>query len=144
MKSEHINVMVVGGVIIVLLILYFLYKKNQENLDIINENDTSDDETNKINETNVPILGVYYTEWCGYSQRFLRELKEEIIPSLEQNKLDKEFQIKLVDCEKHKEECEKNNVPGFPTLILHKGAESINYEGDRSASDLISFLKRKL
>ena len=140
MKSEHMTGLAIG-VFIVIILLYFLYKKNQENLE-----DTTKDVENEsdVHNSNTPILGIYYTDWCGYSQQFLRALKEDIIPALQQNNLDKAFQIKLVDCEKHKEECAKNNIPGFPTLLLHKNNSVINYEGDRSPNDVIKFLKQNL
>ena len=76
--------------------------------------------------------------------RHLEILEEEIIPALEQNNLDRAFQIKLVDCDKHKEECAKNNIPGFPTLLLHKNNSVIPYEGNRKADDLIRFLKQNV
>lgn len=139
MKSEHITVLIIGA-LIVIIFLYILYKKNQENL---NDDDEKIDIVN-TQDNSVPILGVYYTEWCGYSQQFLRALKEEIIPALQQNNLDKAFQIKLVDCDKHKEECAKNNIPGFPTLLLHKNNSVIPYEGNRKADDLIRFLKQNV
>ena len=139
MKSEQITVLIIAA-LIVIIFLYILYKKNQENLDEI------DEKSENVNTENnsIPILGVYYTEWCGYSQQFLRALKEEIIPALEQNNLDKAFQIKLVDCDKHKEECAKNNIPGFPTLLLHKNNSVVPYEGNRKADDLIRFLKQNI
>lgn len=136
MKLEYIA----GIVIVIVVVLYILYKNNQENL----ENDNTKVQKEQLENNNSPILGVYYTEWCGYSQQFLRALQNDIIPALEQNKLDKAFQIKLVDCDKHKEECAKNNVPGFPTLILHKDNSNIPYDGDRSPDDLIHFLKQHL
>jgi len=139
MKSEQITAIIIGA-FIVIIFLYILYKKNHENLE------ESDEKSENVNTDNnsVPILGVYYTEWCGYSQQFLRALKEEIIPALEQNNLNKAFQIKLVDCDKHKEEFAKNNIPGFPTLLLHKNNSVIPYEGNRKADDLIRFLKQNI
>lgn len=54
--------------------------------------------------------------------------------------------IKLADvnCEKNNEICTRFQIPGFPTLKLFKnGTPYKDYEDGRTASDIVSFLKRK-
>lgn len=116
MKTENILVIIV----ISLILLYFIYKNKNEKLDSISKN---------------PTLGVYYTNWCGYSKRFLNELDNGL-----KNKLESSVSVKLVDCEKNPDECKRLNVRGYPTVILHKNNEDILYNGNRSEDDLINFI----
>jgi len=80
----------------------------------------------------------YYAPWCGYSKSLLPVWA----------KLEKQYEnnpnvmIKKVDCDKHSDEALKNNVTGYPTIILFKNNKKVKYQGDRSLYDLSSFVKR--
>jgi thiol-disulfide isomerase/thioredoxin len=109
-----------------------LYKGNRSEDDLIKFIDNSRKNSSNVNKT----LGVYYTEWCGYSRSFLKELDEGLQDEIQKNNVN----VKLVDCEKNKEECAKLNIQGFPSIILHSSNGDIIYNGDRSKSDLINFV----
>jgi hypothetical protein len=82
---------------------------------------------------------LYYTDWCGYSIKFLPEwkkLKSKILSSELKNKLETEE----FECDKKKEKCQEENVRGFPSIILHKiNGERKQYEGERDADAIIKF-----
>ena len=94
-------------------------------------------QTEKLNKKNnyskQPILKLYYTNWCGWSKKFLPVW----------NQLDKLQQIRIpmekIDCEKNKEQC--NGIPGFPYVVLEKNKERIEYKGNRTAKDIVNFVK---
>ncbi|ATZ80549.1 putative protein disulfide isomerase PDIa [Bodo saltans virus] len=72
------------------------------------------------------ILALYYADWCGYSKIFLPEW-EKI-----KNKVNSgDFgNVKCIqfECTEQKDECMKNKIKGFPSMILHKiDGANINY-----------------
>jgi thiol-disulfide isomerase/thioredoxin len=72
------------------------------------------------------ILALYYADWCGYSKIFLPEW-EKIKNSANSGELGN---IKCVqfECTEQKDECMKNSIKGFPSMILHKiDGANINY-----------------
>jgi hypothetical protein len=91
-------------------------------------------DTKKENfETDSTTLKLYYTNWCGWSQRFLPVWDE----------LSKKATIKMekIDCEKNKDSCQ--GIPGFPYLVLEKEKnEKVTYKGDRTIDDLLQFLEK--
>ena len=136
MNTETLLVLIVIG----LILLYLIYnnKNNCENLDTIN----TDVVSKGTKKENLKTLGVYYTNWCGYSQQFLSQMKNGLYKELENY-----VNINLVDCEKDettKKQCTQLGIRGFPTIILHTEKENIIYDGDRSHDDLIQFVQHKL
>ncbi len=80
----------------------------------------------------IPTLKLYYTNWCGWSQKFL-PVWTQLVKNV------KNIAFVQLDCEKQKSLCE--GVPGFPYIVLEKNGKKINYNGDRSYDDLVKFLK---
>lgn len=79
-------------------------------------------------------LVLYYTNWCGWSQKFLPtwdELKKQV----------KNVDFVDIDCENNKDQCQ--NIPGFPYLVLENvSSNKIQYKGDRTIEDLKKFLEK--
>lgn len=116
-------------IIVFLLILYLLYIYTQNN----NNNKIEKLEDIKNKKT----LGVYYTDWCGYSRQFLEQLDSGL-----KNELNKEnIEVKLIDCEKDKNICAKYNIEGYPTLLVHINDKVIPYNGQRDNKTIINFIK---
>ena len=127
---KNINLFIL--VILIVLVIYFIYK-NQENFKLKNK----DVEKTIIKESSPLILGVYYTDWCGHSHNFLQQLEGGL-----KTKLEKEgVSIRLVDCDKNKETCQKLQIEGYPTILLHTGNKDINYNGNRTDDDILHFVK---
>ena len=70
-------------IIAIFIILYFLYnynKKSTEIIEIKKQENKQDEENNIENMTSeskiTKKLGVYYTDWCGYSKQFLKQLAQ--------------------------------------------------------------------
>jgi len=135
----------------ILLVLYLLYNFNKK-YDVSSESNSMNNQykNNNIDNNidnnihNSPDkkeervkLGVYYTDWCGYSKQFLNELENGLGDDIHQNGAD----IVLVDCEKNKDVCNAMGVEGFPTLILHTSNGNINYDGERNSSSIIEFIR---
>lgn len=118
-------------------ILYLLYRNRSESLTSEQEKPVVNKEEKNSTENK---LGVYYTNWCGYSQRFNKELDEGLEEDI--NKLN--VSVERIDCDKEKKLCQSLGVPGYPTLLLHKDDKVIQYNGDRSKSDLLNFISNNL
>ena len=88
------------------------------------------------NNTNQPVLKLYYTNWCGWSKKFL--------PVWNQLKTFKKLNIPMekIDCEKNKEQC--NGIPGFPYVVLETRNKRIEYKGNRTARDIENFVKNNV
>jgi len=125
-------------VILVLLILYIALKNytgsTESEAPLMMKSPTEPEATVDIPtvekfKNNMPILKLYYTNWCEWSKRFFPtwDRLTETVKSVSFEKL---------DCEKQK--CE--NIPGFPFIVLEKNGKNINYNGDRSYNDIVKFI----
>lgn len=124
---------------LILIIIYLIIKREYYSSDIQNDEESQqlNDNTQITQQNNGKnTLGVYYTEWCGYSRHFLSDYKNM------ESDIKKLVNVDLVDCDKEPEKCKKNNVQGFPTLILHMKDKDVVYNGNRSQNDLIDFLNK--
>ena len=78
---------------------------------------------------------LYYVPWCPHCKNVMPEW----------NKLEKEaektgVEVEKVDCEEKPEEAQKQDVEGFPTIILFKNGKVVNYEGERTSEALKEFI----
>ena len=129
MKTKHIVFIIVAVVI-----LYLIYKQHEKNEKMTNEVEQSVQNSQSTNTE--PTLGVYYTEWCGYSRQFLDQLKNGTGSAIQKAGA----KIELIDCEKDKETCAKYEVQGFPTLLLHTSKGVLPYNGNRSGEAIGEFI----
>jgi thioredoxin-like negative regulator of GroEL len=127
MKTNHV-LLVIAAVVI----LYFIYKKNEN----MTEGDIKTQSTQSTQSTETPTLGVYHTEWCGYSKQFIDQLKNGTGSSIQKAGA----KIELIDCEKDKEMCAKYEIQGFPTLLLHTSKGVVPYNGNRSEDSIAEFI----
>jgi len=116
--------------IAIVLVLVLLYCRNRS------ETFESSDSLDQSGDQEKYKLILYYTNWCGWSQKFLPtwdKLQEQV----------KDVEFVKIDCEKDKELCQ--NVPGFPFLILEKTSpKKVEYKGDRSIEDVLRFLEKNM
>ena len=126
--------------ILVLVVLYFVYKNYSEHMDNTSESEqirtqetTSETESENKNK---PTIGVYYTEWCGHSQRLLEKLNNGLLNDLQNANID----VKLVDCEKDTQTCASLNIQGYPTILLYKNNKITQYNGPREKNQLLDFV----
>ncbi len=123
----------------VIVILYILYKMQNKSENVDNVEYIEKEQTNEQNNNGQKKLGVYYTEWCGYSKQFLNQLNNGLKDKLEKSGTN----VVLVDCEKNKDTCNAMGVEGFPTLILHTSKGNVEYSGQRDDNSLVEFVNSK-
>jgi protein disulfide-isomerase A1 len=90
------------------------------------------------------ILVVYHAPWCGFCRKFMPTLREVGTRLAHAGS-----GLKLVKIDATRNEISDVDIEGYPTIKLYKAIpapvpirqrESISYEGDRTADDLIAFL----
>lgn len=144
--SNSTNVAI--AVIVVFILIVYLYKNNSKNTSSIQPQTTPcngcDDSTNtNTTETNTlgnSVLKLYYTEWCGWSQKFL-----PVWQQLESDRQLKAMGVKLVkiNCDENKTECQ--NIPGFPYIILENGQNKVEFKnGDRNYENVVAFCVKNM
>ena len=79
----------------------------------------------------------FNTSWCGYSVRFQPEWEkfEKEINSID-NLYIQAYDIKCDDTN-NKQMCNNYEITGFPTVIIEKNNQKINYNGPRTANAII-------
>ena len=153
MKNDKLFLIAVGTIVI----LYLLYKYNKlsdfdtEKLD--NVKPLSETKSVPLAETksvqlaetkteidnSTPIIGVYYTDWCGYSQQFLEKINNGVGEAIEKAGA----RVLLVDCDKAEETCAKYKIRGFPTILFHSpDGNTVPYNGARDGDSIAAFINK--
>ena len=95
------------------------------------------DETIKLN----PIVMVkFFAPWCGHCKAFAPEYERAAKLAKERNL---NYVIAELDATIHKDIADSQNIKGFPTIKLFFQGRSIDYDGERTADDVISFIDKK-
>ena len=121
LASEE-TVIVVLLVVLVVLVVYYIWQNNREGFD---------DESN--------VLYFFYVEWCPHCQN-----AKPVIAELENDLGDRKVRVQKVDCDKNKELARNFGVQAYPTLVLVKGEERVEYESGVSLEGLKDFLDSNL
>lgn len=91
-----------------------------------------------------PVMYMFYTEWCGHSQKMLPEWK-----TFTENRIVKDkVEFKQVNCEKDdttKKLCRDFSIKFLPTIIFIKNdGEKVMYNEGPDANKLLEFTKKQL
>lgn len=86
------------------------------------------------------ILVEFYAPWCSHCKQ-LEPIYAEIATSLKQQ--NSPVVIAKIDASEHEDIATKYDIQGFPTLKFFRNGIPIEYNGARSFSDILSWVKRK-
>ena len=87
-----------------------------------------------------PQLYLFKANWCGHCKNFIPEwdkLKED-------SNLNNKVEFITMDSEKNATEIKEWEIKGFPTLILKKGNDAIEYNDNRSYKDIVKFINKNI
>ena len=68
------------------------------------------------------IVALFYTDWCGYCKRFKPKFYSLLqkIEEINNNRSEGRVSLKAINCEVHKDICNKNEIRGYPTLKVFR------------------------
>ena len=93
-------------------------------------------------QSNEDSLYFFNVDWCGHCKAAKPEWGK-FVSMAKNNKILK--RVKLVDAdgddERNSKLLEKFGVSAYPTFVLQKGGEGIEYQGNRTADGLLSFVQ---
>ena len=95
-----------------------------------------------------PLFYMFYTEWCGYSQKMLpvwESLKKQKAQPLQETTLEEIIEFRKINCEENKKMCGKFKVKYLPTLIfMGSDGEPKLYRGSADLNALFEFTKKQV
>ena len=103
----------------------------------INGNQTREESSNDMAK-----LKLYYADWCGHCKRFKPTFDGELKRRIEE--LNLPVKLVPVDCTTNNEEANRNDVSGYPTLILEVNNKKYDYEDDREPEQIVDFIKKHI
>ena len=110
---------------------YYKYKNKYINLKKIKLSQ------NKTDLVEKPELILFKAEWCGHCRSF-----KQTWNALETHLTNVNF--RTIDADKDEDELKKFNVEGFPTLMLKNKKGIIEFNGDRSVDNIITFVNENI
>ena len=130
LKNRKFLILVAVSLLMVVLLGYYFFKGD------VKEN----------YESPKPEFVLCYAEWCGHSKQFLPIFKE-FMEEIKTNDKLKHLDVKMLDCEKNKEECSKYRIQGYPTMLLIKGdkiGDITEYNSGRTVKEMTEWLEDNL
>ena len=79
---------------------------------------------------------LFKAEWCGHCIGFKKDWEKL------QNKNKKKYNFITYDSDKNKKELESWGIQGFPTIIVKKGDEAVEYVGPNEYTSVLDFIEK--
>ena len=106
--------------------------------------------TNKPVQSNTSSLYFIYASWCPHSKKVIKHWEK--LKDRYNNKVVKNYTVTFVDYDGDKQEKEidefskmyNKKIDGYPTIILVKGNEVIEFEAEPSLENLNEFIQSTL
>ena len=135
-------------IVVLLIILYLLNTTEASKPSSVYTASTREKFGNELldtpNNTSKIQFTVFYTNWCGWSKKFLATLDSQEFKD-KFKEVENKAEVIRVDCENDKEKCGLNKIEGYPTIKLFKSESNvIDFNGDRTPDGIVKFIKENL
>jgi protein disulfide-isomerase len=97
---------------------------------------TNDNFDKVVTNTNDLWFIKFYAPWCHHCQALAPNWQNLA------RQMRGHLNIGQVDCDVHKKVCKQAGVKGYPTMILFRGSERIEYDGLRGIGDLLGYAEQ--
>jgi protein disulfide isomerase len=88
-----------------------------------------------------PVMMVkFFAPWCGHCKAFAPEYERAAKMIKEQGK---QYVLANLDATVHKKAAESYKIQGFPTIKLFINGKPIDFDGERKAEAVITFIDKK-
>jgi thiol-disulfide isomerase/thioredoxin len=86
---------------------------------------------------------IFKAQWCGHCQQAAPEFAKLQAASPIALSGEKKAVVRIFDADQDKEAMApyKDRVKGFPTILIQKGDQLVEYPGERKSEDVIAFVK---
>ena len=132
LEQKFFGLSLLTWIVLVLILVYFFWCRKEQEL-------FTDKVDNKLKVYN------FNTSWCGYSKEF-QPIWDDF---QEKHKSNNKVVIQDVKCDddsndKAQELCKSYDVPGYPSVIFHKGNKVVDYQGKRTVEGLTEQMNKLL
>jgi len=85
---------------------------------------------------------IFKAEWCGHCKTAAPEFAK-LLAASPIDLSGRKAAVRMLDADQDKDAMApyKDRVKGFPTILIQKGSELIEYPGERKSDDVIAFAK---
>ena len=135
------KVCVVLFILFVVTFVYCLY--NRKNLVQLQSVKEAMDIKESFNQNNEAVMTMYYVDWCPHCVSTKPHFKQ-LMNHNNENINGKVLKIKMVNCEKYPKLAEAAGVEGYPTIQLMLNGKRHTYEGERTKTGFMGYIKNML
>ncbi len=89
-----------------------------------------------------PSVVICKADWCGHCKKAAPEFKKLEAASPIPLSNGTHATVKILDADQDKADIKKYNVRGYPSILIVRGSDTIEYPGERTYEGVVDFLNQ--